>query len=141
MSTDVQVAYDLTMKDGRTWREQNLEDLHHGIPLGTLVEVQYDTWHGDGACEKIHARLWVVEHTRDCDGEPLYSLCSRSLEQIEDLIGAYFRPNGSLKVPSDLTTIQLAFINLKGGFGEESLTPVEITDDLKRGIGSLEWRD
>lgn len=47
---------------GRSYKEVNLEKKHK-IPVGSLVEL--DTG----------ARLFVVMHTRDCDGTPLYSLC------------------------------------------------------------------
>lgn len=47
--------------DGRTYREVNLS-LEHSIPIGSLVELD------DGV------RLWVVYHSRDCDGTPLYEL-------------------------------------------------------------------
>jgi len=49
---------------GKTYREENLAKSHK-IPLGALVEI-VDTG----------ARLFVVKHTRDCDGTPLYSLCA-----------------------------------------------------------------
>ena len=53
---------------GKTYRQENLEK-EHAIPIGTLVEARWDTWFGGGACWKVHARLWVVSHDRDCDGE------------------------------------------------------------------------
>lgn len=42
--------------------------LQHAIPLKTLVEVDlsYSDHHG--------IRGYVCEHTRDCDGSPLYAL-------------------------------------------------------------------
>ncbi len=50
----------------------------HEIPLGTLVEVDipYNPQHG--------IRGFVCEHTRDCDGEPMYAITLHpDLEQIE----------------------------------------------------------
>ena len=47
---------------------QNNMDKNHNIPIGTLVEVNSP----DEPYNKI--RLYVVKYTRDCDGEPLYSL-------------------------------------------------------------------
>ena len=68
------VIHDLVNPEtGKTYREENLE-LKHNVPVGALVEAQWDSWFGDGACWKVHARLWVVGHNRDCDGTPLYSL-------------------------------------------------------------------
>lgn len=48
-------------KQGRSWREINLSKKHN-IELLSLVEI-----HGA-------ARAYIVKHTRDCDGTPLYSL-------------------------------------------------------------------
>lgn len=47
--------------------DQNIK-LGHSIPLKTLVEVdiEYSDHHG--------IRGYVCEHTRDCDGTPLYAL-------------------------------------------------------------------
>lgn len=132
---------DIVMEDGRTWRDQNLEDLHHGIPLDTLVEVQYDSWFGDGACEKVHARLYVVEHTRDCDGTPLYSLCQYTRSEMQDIFGVYFAKHGSVQNPSDLNAGQKGILNIRHGFSEESLTPVKVTEDLKKGYDGLQWDD
>lgn len=46
---------------GRSYREVNAEKLHN-IPIGALVELENG------------ARAFVVQHTRDCDQTPLYSL-------------------------------------------------------------------
>lgn len=53
---------------GKTRKEANLEKKHN-IPVGALVEVvdSWDKWNG--------VRLFVVRHSRDCDGTPLYNLC------------------------------------------------------------------
>lgn len=45
----------------RTYREVNREKVHK-IPLGTLVELE------------TGERLFVKQHTRDCDMSPLYSI-------------------------------------------------------------------
>lgn len=103
--------------NGKAIHEENMA-IPHRIPIGTLVEVKYDTWHREGACEKVHARLWVVEHNRDCDGTPLYYV-------------SQWRDPESAKLFSDI----------RGGFGEESLTPVEITEEVRRGDNALTWPD
>ena len=97
---------------GRTYREDNLAR-KHGIPIGTLVEVQFDTWFGGGACWKVHARLWVVKHTRDCDGTPLYSL----------------------------NRYRTRMATLYHGFAEDSLLVIDVTPDLIEGHGALQWED
>lgn len=109
--------HDLVNPDtGKTYKEENLEK-RHNVPIGTLVEVKWDEWFGDGACWKIHARLWVVAHRRDCDGTPLYSV-----SQWDDPLFA---------MPD----------RAHHGLGEESLAAMEITERLKHGHDALEWGD
>jgi len=102
---------------GKTYREENLAK-QHAIPLGALVEVQFRQWFCGGACWKVHARLWVVKHDRDCDGTPLYALSRWKDFEFAKQVN-----------------------QLHCGFGEESLTLVEITPELIDGVGSLEWPD
>lgn len=56
---------------GKTYREENNAKIHN-IPLGTLVEVDCDDSYLESP--KKGLRLFVVQHDRDCDGTPLYSL-------------------------------------------------------------------
>lgn len=109
------MIHDLMEENGKTIKENNLER-DHQIPIGSLVEVKYDQWYGDGACRKVHARLWVVDHTRDCDGTPLYTL-------------------------SRWKTLNSArrFNQFKGGFTEDSLEVIEVTERLKQGHDALHW--
>ena len=120
--------------NGKTIRENNLER-QHKYALGTLVEVRYDRWHGGGACQKIRARLFVVQHNRDCDGSPLYTLGSEPVENwivpaSEVFAGSSFSPKMLLASRS---------YSLVWGLGEDRLTPVEITPELLRGEGALRW--
>lgn len=68
---------DVVEENGKTVKENNLSH-GHSIPLDTLVEVvspygdDYKGIRYDDDYEGI--RLYVVDHTRDCDGEPLYGL-------------------------------------------------------------------
>jgi hypothetical protein len=84
----------------------------------TIKEVKLDEWFGGGACQKLHARLWVVLHTRDCDGTPLYTLSHH-----KDAAWA-------------IESRQCHY-----GVCEESLNVVEITDALEYGTGALSWND
>ncbi len=61
-------ASDIVQENGKTVRENNME-ISHKIPIGSLVEVNYNC--GE---EEEGLRLWVVNHSRDCDGTPLYDL-------------------------------------------------------------------
>ena len=110
-------VHDLVESNGKTIRENNMER-QHSLSVGTLVEVKYDEWHGDGACSKVHARLWIVKCGRDCDGTPLYWL-----SKWED-------PQFALSVHQYV-----------GGFSESLLTPVIITNELLDGYGALEWEE
>lgn len=117
---DVVVVADLVDPldpEGRTFREVN-QSMPHNIPLGTLVEVKWDEWFGGGACRKIHARLWVVRHDRDCDGTPLYSL-------------------------SQWKDADFAFLvrQFHSGMSERMLTTIEVTESIHRGDGALGWGD
>jgi hypothetical protein len=103
--------------NGKTIRENNLI-IPHNVPIGTLVEVKYDDWYGDGACQKVHARLWVVQHQRDCDGTPLYGLSRWSIPHLAE-----------------------EFSDIVCGLGEEQLTPIELTETVKSGEDVLEWED
>jgi hypothetical protein len=49
--------------EGRTYRQINAQTAH-AIPLGALVE------------QENGARLFVVQHRRDCDQTPLYDLAA-----------------------------------------------------------------
>jgi hypothetical protein len=66
---------------GKTFREENSEK-NHNIPLGTLVEV------GEEISRYSGLRLFVVDHNRDCDGTPLYTL-SFEREWHEGYVGDY----------------------------------------------------
>lgn len=108
------IIHDMVQENGKTIKENNLEKVHD-IPIGALVEVEFDEWFGEGACWKVHARLWVVGHNRDCDGTPLYSL-------------------SRWKDPS----FALQINHVHSGFDEESLSIVKITDEIRQGEGALE---
>ena len=102
---------------GKTYKEGNLERQHQ-IPVGALVEVKYARWYGDGACEKVHAHLWVVEHRRDCDGTPLY------------VLSKWRDPEFALsQVHRDA----------EFGFAERGLAVIEVTDAVQRGDACLHW--
>ena len=115
--TEVRPYYNLTNpQTGKSFKDENLE-IPHNIPLGTLVEVKWDSWFGDGACWKVHARLWVVRHNRDCDGTPLYTLS---------------------RWPVSFSAAYRADME-HGGFSEDDLTPIDVTPEISQGQGALGW--
>lgn len=128
---------DIVESNGKTVRENNLTQ-QHDIPIGTLVEVKYNTWFNDGACEKVHARLWVIGHGRDCDGTPLYNLSKfkdplfvdGSL-RIRGEEGWYLKKEAVLDVANEV----------HAGYGRGSLKVVTVTEGLKAGKDALYWSE
>jgi len=120
--------------NGKTVKENNIE-LKHNISVDTLVEVMYDTWFGKGACKKVHARLFVFEHTRDCDGTPLYSLSERKKLDINP----EFRKMIS-DINEELAKQIVDRINVTC-ICESDITIIEVTDDIKEGKDCLGWEE
>lgn len=116
---------DIVESNGKTIRENNLEK-QHNIPVGTLVEAKFTDWFGDGACSRVHARLWVVKHIRDCDGTPLYCLAETPLDKQDKMKNEQ---------------LQKMLYGWKTGMPEDALTVVPVTEALKRGEGQLNWED
>lgn len=71
--TEIITVHDIVEENGKTIKENNLEKKHN-IELGTLVEITSDDTLHDEEDQHNGLRLFVVQHTRDCDGTPLYSL-------------------------------------------------------------------
>lgn len=139
--------------NGKTILENNLQRTHN-IPLGALVEVKFDSWHGDGACSKTHARLWVVRRGRDCDGTPLYWLShERNSLQFSDetkdeatsgydgMLEYYFGDHAIKRYPKLFELLTKRLHAWQGGFSEECLTVIEVTPEITRGENSLNWED
>jgi hypothetical protein len=122
---------DIVEENGKTVKENNMA-IQHNIPIGALVEVTFDTWHGNGACEVTKARLWVVIQSRDCDGTPLYWLSKTPIHEWNDSIRINMDDMQFKKAVS-----QSLFYNTHGGFSEENLKVIEVTDELKRGVDAL----
>lgn len=110
---DLMLVHDIVEANGKTIKENNLAK-PHSIPEGALVEVQFDEWYSDGACAKIHARLWVIVAGRDCDGSPVYWLSKYKTEADAKCFGS-----------------------VHGAFDADSLTVIEITDEIRDGAGAL----
>jgi len=67
--------------NGKTIRENNMAKKHE-IPLGSLVEITYEDY-PDEINPVNGLRLFVVNHSRDCDGTPLYDLSFKLTAQKE----------------------------------------------------------
>jgi hypothetical protein len=73
---------DLTNPEtGNTYRQDNAAKTH-SIALGTLVETNF----GEYDKHESGLRLFVVEHSRDCDQTPLYTLSHKCLEDYQELV-------------------------------------------------------
>lgn len=130
---------DIVEDNGKTIEQNNLEQKKHDIPIGTLVEVKYDEWFGNGACQKVHARLFVVGHNRDCDGTPLYSLSPNKNDNFEgaEIITDFDGKKWIIK-EEIAKRILNKYVN---GISREKLTPIEVTEKIKQGYDSLDWKD
>lgn len=115
---------DMREENGRTIRENNLA-VQHKIPIGTLVEVKYSNWFGDGSCQVVHARLWVIGHGRDCDGTPLYTLASKKKSAVDEVTAEF----GKLFAEFTCGVVH--------NLGEESLSVMTVTPELLRGDNAL----
>lgn len=96
MSTVIISVSDIVEDNGKTIRENNLER-QHTIPLGALVEIQRDSDDDDDNDPEMEryqtggVRLFVVKHSRDCDGTPLYDLsfdktAQKELDKIQSIL-------------------------------------------------------
>ena len=112
----VYMIHDIVEANGKTIKENNLAIMHN-IPIGTLVEAEWQEWLSKGACWSVKARLWVVAHGRDCDGTPLYSL-SRWKE--------WPQPD-------------CPWLAAYHAFLEGDLVPVEVTVDIEEGNNMPDW--
>jgi len=125
-------------ENGKTIEQNNLEK-QHKYSVGQLVEVKYDEWGCDGSCEIVHARLWIVSLDRDCDGTPLYSLSKTPRHRWDEIQVIISDKKTSYGLKEDIS--QSIFYKVKSGFLEERLTLVEVTEDLKKGVGALKWEN
>lgn len=64
---------DIVEANGKTIRQNNLER-EHDISIGSLVEITCDPEWEDPENPRNGLRLFVVNHSRDCDGTPLYDM-------------------------------------------------------------------
>lgn len=72
---------------GRTIKEVNLAQ-RHAIPLGALVEIVSE----DEESPRAGMRAYVIGHSRDCDGSPLYHLGPKGSTVFSELGAPLFMP-------------------------------------------------
>lgn len=146
---------DIMEENGKTIRE-NRGALEHKYPVGTLVETTFEDWHSGGSCSVGIARMWVVSLDRDCDGSPLYSLsfhpptCISGEAKTKIMLyypewevgGPDHRNPGGL--PGTMFNEEFSRKQVekwKTGYPEESLKPIEVTHDIRSGVGCLTLSD
>lgn len=71
---------DIVEQNGKTVKENNLSK-QHLIPIGSLVELSNKDYPDEAPRDGL--RLFVVHHSRDCDGTPLYDLSAKADAQQE----------------------------------------------------------
>ena len=125
---------DIVEANGKTIKENNMLKTH-AIPVGALVEVKHQEWHGGGACSKIQARLFVVYCGRDCDGTPLYWLSKIRRDQWDTVT----LTTGDWKFNAEIS--QKIYYGVIGGFSESSLIVIKVTPEVEAGEGSLRWEE
>jgi hypothetical protein len=82
--TLINIADLLNHSTGKTFREENLEK-QHNISIGSLVEIQVEK-----SDKYFGVRLYIVAHTRDCDGTPLYRLGLKNASIKNPFLGENF---------------------------------------------------
>ncbi len=88
------------------------DHLDHNIPLGAIVEYSINN---EGIGITGTARLYVIAHTRDCDGEPLYRLSDSPIGQ-----------EGEDNSFCEMARWRKVFANITfRGIGEEQLTVID----------------
>lgn len=124
-----QFVGDIVEENGLTVKQNN-QKLIHNIPLGTIVEISYDSSYEDEEENTNGLRLFVVQHLRDCDGTPLYGLSFN--KKAGEILEQATRDEEQAKRNGDTFNIHLIRYLLwsykgaiAGGYDEGSLKVVE----------------
>ena len=119
---------DIVEPNGRTIEQNNLAKAHK-YPIGTLVSFDTDEFFREsekGNCQtKTSGALYVMEHLRDCDGSPLYSIGNADLSD-EGSAELYHIMNKRDDLHRMVKNAMLqGLFHMIRNIGEESLTPVK----------------
>lgn len=128
----INVADIVNPETGNTFRQDNLAQTHK-IPLETLVEIlPYNEDPEQDYGEHTGLRLWVAEHTRDCDGTPLYTLSGDTVEERE-----------SKRRVAEVSTVEYGNLRVRGrifihahrvtGMSEDSLKVIKFPKGTNHG--------
>lgn len=134
MNKQIIMFGDIVEENDRTIRE-NRQAIKHAIPLGAMVEVVYDEYLGDGCGRAVWERMYVIAHNRDCDGSPLYGLGRVPPDQWLEHYHTTVEEWQQLGTFDAKKLLINAMVQSSHGYGEDSLTVVEITDRVLKGYG------
>jgi len=115
---------ELKDRNNQTIKEEN-NNMKHNIPIDTLVEIDLDKTDLKYISEKIAGlRLFVIGHTRDCDGTPLYQLYPRPLSEYNKCLNdmkLIFELNNLTHLNMDKMADNMRSFGVIGGLSEYSL--------------------
>ena len=131
---------DLLEPNGLTIRQNNLAR-QHKFPIGTLVHCKYDETHASGSSCRTEGNLWVIEHTRDCDGTPLYTVGMMPLPDVDDpFLGRFVLDLRASSVLAKMLSTKMLGVCCTH-LSETGMTEVQVTPDLLRGVDAITWND
>lgn len=107
------------------------------LEVGDLVEVKYENWLQDGACELVHARLWIVAIETE-DSQPVYLLGERPRTAIQSVVRDMYRLDAKV-IARRWTTLSGLIGMIRGRFHADALTKIKLTPDVMNGVGALRW--
>lgn len=123
----MQNVADIVTNSEKTIREENFL-LKHKYPINSLVEISLgedDIESIDGMVQGL--RLFVISHDRDCDGTPLYSLYSASLEEYQRNVSAMSDLGELYQLENpDKFGEFVSRMGVQNGWGEDSLKLISL---------------
>lgn len=123
----IQFVSEIIEENGLTVRQNNMNKTHN-IPIGAIVEIlpnsAIDSDLFDDEDSAAGLRLFVVEHSRDCDGTPLYAL-SFDRDAVKELEKAEKNYKNN---PDDILCLAVLWMfkgRIDRGYSEESLSVIK----------------
>lgn len=120
-------VHSIVEANGKTIKENNLAKKHN-IPLNAIVEAEISDEHSH-TFYKGKGRFYVVAHTRDCDGTPLYSISLDKTEVVnsDDIIGIICNCEGKHIVIKQEISRKI-FYRVHSGYNEELLKLISLPE-------------
>lgn len=108
---------DIVEKNGKTFKENNMSK-KHSFPIGSLVEIM-----GDDGDDDVGIRLYVVSHSRDCDGTPLYGMSFKrnSVVEMEERKKSMARQTDDMGFQASKALYHMACGSILLNYSEDSL--------------------